>query len=66
VKNPSWAELHHFVSFLNKQLEDFEHSIFCHSDLSQDLPSFPSFVLKFLIIMSKVSGIQSLMFEFEL
>ncbi|XP_070197743.1 E3 ubiquitin-protein ligase rnf213-alpha-like isoform X2 [Littorina saxatilis] len=53
VKNPSWSELFHFVSFLNKQLEDFEHSIFCSSDLSQDLPGFPAFILRFLILMSR-------------
>ena len=54
VEKPSWSELYHFVSFLNKQLEDFEHSIFCSSDLSRDLPGFPAFVLKFLIHMSRV------------
>ena len=53
--NPSWSELTHFVCFLDKQLQDFENSVYCGMATSQDLPGFSVFVLRFLIQMSRVS-----------
>ena len=55
IRDPSWSELHHFVSFLNKQLQDFEVSDFCGMAAVEDLPGFAQFVLRFLIQMSRVS-----------
>ena len=54
IRDPSWSELHHFVSFLNKQLQDFEVSTFCGTAAVEDLPGFAQFVLRFLIQMSRV------------
>jgi hypothetical protein len=36
IKDPSWSELHHFVSFLNKQLQYFEVSVFCAATTGQE------------------------------
>jgi hypothetical protein len=55
VQNPSWSELTHFVFFLNKQLQDFQKSVYCDTKaMGQDLPEFSVFVLRFLIQMSRV------------
>ncbi|WAR16700.1 R213A-like protein, partial [Mya arenaria] len=53
IPNPSWAELHHFVWFLNTQLIGFENNIFVGEAAAKDLPGFGQFVLRFLIQMSK-------------
>jgi hypothetical protein len=55
IRDPSWSELHLFVSFLNKQLQDFEVSAFCGLAAVEDLPGFAKFVLRFLIQMSRVN-----------
>ncbi|OPL22201.1 hypothetical protein AM593_08169, partial [Mytilus galloprovincialis] len=60
IKDPSWSELYHFVSFLNKQLQDFEVSAFCCLAASEDLPGFSKFVLRFLIQMSRDFSTRSL------
>jgi hypothetical protein len=60
VENPSWAELRHFISFLNIQLQDCEHSIFCSDVLKEDLPGFTAFVVNFMIQMSKDFATRSL------
>ncbi|CAG2216927.1 RNF213 [Mytilus edulis] len=65
VKDPSWSELYHFVSFLNRQLQDFETSAFCSPIVLQDLPGFPAFVLKFLIQMSRDFATRSLQISEE-
>lgn len=58
VRNPSWSELRCFVNFLNYQLRDCENSAFCNSTLTEgDLEGFRTFVVDFMIIMSKVSRI---------
>ena len=55
IRDPSWAELHHFVNFLNSQLRDAEESIFCITELVGDLlQGFRTFVVRFLIQMSRV------------
>ncbi|KAK7494871.1 hypothetical protein BaRGS_00013998, partial [Batillaria attramentaria] len=48
VLNPSWSELTHFVCFLNKQLQDFEHSVYCGMATSADLPGFSDFATRSL------------------
>ncbi|XP_052062678.1 E3 ubiquitin-protein ligase rnf213-alpha-like isoform X2 [Mytilus californianus] len=60
IKDPSWSELYHFVSFLNKQLQDFEVSAFCGLAAMEDLPGFSKFVLRFLIQMSRDFSTRSL------
>ena len=56
IHDPSWAELHHFVNFLNIQLRDCEESVFCKPALVGDLlQGFRTFVVRFMIQMSRVS-----------
>ena len=63
IPDPSWAEIRHFVSFLNSQLRDCEQSIFCDMKLMRsvlagpnvlNLEGFRSFVVRFMIQMSRV------------
>ena len=55
VKNPSWREIKHFVHFFNNQLLDCENSVFCNPlHVGDSLPGFKSFVVKFMLQMSKV------------
>ncbi|XP_071122875.1 E3 ubiquitin-protein ligase RNF213-like [Mytilus edulis] len=65
VRDPSWSEIHYFVSFLNAQLQDFEVSSFCSAAALQDLPGFAKFVLKFLIQMSRDFSTRSLVVSEE-
>ncbi|XP_021363666.1 E3 ubiquitin-protein ligase rnf213-alpha-like isoform X2 [Mizuhopecten yessoensis] len=65
VPDPSWAELKHFVCFLNSQLQDFEVSAFCGAAAKEDLPGFDKFVLKFLIQMSRDFATRSLVMSEE-
>ncbi|XP_056014152.1 E3 ubiquitin-protein ligase rnf213-alpha-like isoform X2 [Ostrea edulis] len=60
IKDPSWAELRHFVWFLNTQLVDFENSAFVSLAAAEDLPGFSQFVLRFLIQMSRDFATRSL------
>ncbi|CAC5415233.1 RNF213 [Mytilus coruscus] len=61
IKDPSWSELYHFVSFLDKQLEHFEGSVFCSSAaMGVNFAGFPKFVLRFLILMSRDFSTRSL------
>ncbi|XP_078574614.1 E3 ubiquitin-protein ligase rnf213-alpha-like [Branchiostoma floridae x Branchiostoma japonicum] len=53
IKDPSWAELRHFLSFLNHQLRVYEQSDFCQTFLRDSLPGLRKFVVEFMIIMSK-------------
>ncbi|KAJ7339548.1 hypothetical protein OS493_005948 [Desmophyllum pertusum] len=55
IEDPSWAELRHFVNFLNSQLQACEESSFCNMELVGDtLEGFRSFVVRFMILMSRV------------
>ena len=55
VKDPSWAELNHFVQFLNIQLSLCEESVFCNESIVGDVMSgLKTFVVKFMVRMSKV------------
>ena len=52
--DPSWAEVKHFTSFLNAQLEMTEKSIFCNYEMMKGvLPGMKTFVVDFLIQMSR-------------
>ena len=54
VRDPSWAVVRHFVTFLGSQMRDAELNVFCDPQLcGQDLPGFKVFVLKLLIEMSR-------------
>ena len=56
IRDPSWAELYHFVNFLNVQLRDCEESVFCNPLLVGDLlQGFRTFAVRFMIQMSRVS-----------
>ena len=54
IKQPSWTEMNNFVMFLSKQLSDCDNSSFCNPKLLGDeLGGFKSFVVKFMIHMSR-------------
>ncbi|XP_052243455.1 E3 ubiquitin-protein ligase RNF213-like [Dreissena polymorpha] len=53
VINPSWSELQNFAWFLNTQLVDYENNQFVSNAASEDLPGYATFVLRFLMQMSK-------------
>ena len=54
IMHPSWAEVRNFVSFLDKQLLDCDNSDYCQSGLmGMDWKGFKSFVVKFMIYMSR-------------
>ena len=64
IPDPSWSEIRHFVSFLNSQLRDCEQSLYCDMQLMGavlagpnvlNLEGFRSFVVRFMIQMSRVS-----------
>ena len=60
VVDPSWAELRHFVNFLNSQLQACEDSAFCNMELVGDtLEGFRSFVVQFMILMSRVRNMEN-------
>ncbi|XP_077967570.1 E3 ubiquitin-protein ligase rnf213-alpha-like isoform X2 [Styela clava] len=54
MQNPSWAQLRHFCSFLNVQLQNCEKSVFCTSPaIKQDLNGLKEFAVKFMIRMAQ-------------
>ena len=58
LDDPSWSELDHFVNFLAVQLQGCEQSVYCNEDLVGDtLRGMKSFVVKFMIRMSRVGYI---------
>ena len=61
IRDPSFAELTHFVSFLNFQLENCEKSIYCNQ-IHQDWQNlqFKRFVVKFMMHISKDFATRSL------
>ena len=55
IRDPSWAEIHYFVKFLDIQLNLCENSVFCNEALVGDVMSgLKGFVVKFMIRMSQV------------
>ena len=56
VEDPSWSEIHHFVKFLDMQLEPCENTVFFNESIIHDImPGIKEFVVKFMITMSRVS-----------
>ena len=49
LSDPSWSEVQFFINLLNKQLICCQESVFC-----QHVDGLKAFVIKFMIIMSKV------------
>ncbi|XP_074996114.1 E3 ubiquitin-protein ligase rnf213-alpha-like isoform X2 [Calonectris borealis] len=58
--NPSWTELSNFTHFLNFQLSKCEKSVFCSPAVGEDFQGFKTFVVKFMITMSKDFAVPSL------
>ena len=59
VRDPSWSEICHFVTFLNVQLQSCEQSVFCNEAFVSDVMSgLKSFMVNFMMAMSKVSSIK--------
>ncbi|XP_029898687.1 E3 ubiquitin-protein ligase rnf213-alpha-like isoform X1 [Aquila chrysaetos chrysaetos] len=58
--NPSWTELSNFTHFLNFQLSKCEKSVFCSPAAGEDFQGFKTFVVKFMITMSKDFAVPSL------
>ena len=55
MKDPSWAEICYFATFLNLQLQSCENSDFTNYELVGDIfEGFKSFVVKFMMKMSRV------------
>ncbi len=55
IRDPSWAEFHHFTKFLDIQLNSCENSVFCDETFVSDVMSgLKGFVVKFMIRMSQV------------
>ncbi|CAG2226872.1 RNF213 [Mytilus edulis] len=65
VRDPSWGRTVSFCQLLNRQLQDFETSAFCNPIFLNDLPGFRSFVLKFMIQMSRDFATRSLLISEE-
>ena len=52
--NPSWSEIKHFISFLNKQLIACEGNIYCQSfKLNKNWSGFKQFLVDCMVLMSK-------------
>ena len=55
LRDPSWAEIRHFVMFLDIQLQSCEASVFCDETFVGDvMAGLKGFVVKFMIRMSRV------------
>lgn len=56
VKDPSWAEIRHFVMFLDLQLQSCEKLLVTNQTFKGDMMAgFKGFVVKYMIQMSRVS-----------
>ncbi|XP_026723294.1 E3 ubiquitin-protein ligase rnf213-alpha-like [Athene cunicularia] len=58
--SPSWTELSNFTHFLNFQLQKCEKSVFCSLVVGAEFSGFKTFVVKFMIAMSKDFAMPSL------
>ena len=55
MRDPSWSEINHFITFFDLQLKSCENSDFFIPDvIKEDLPGLKEFVVKFMIQMSRV------------
>jgi hypothetical protein len=67
VKEPSWAEIRHFVKFLDRQLESCEGSVFTKPEIIGDIMTgLKGFIFKFMIHMSRDFSTSSLRGEVAL
>ncbi|KYO18317.1 hypothetical protein Y1Q_0012798 [Alligator mississippiensis] len=64
-KNPSWTELSNFTQLLSLQLMKCETSVFCSKAAGREFWGFKSFVIKFMITMSKDFAMPSLVMSDE-
>ena len=53
IHDPSWTEMKHFILFLDTQIKSSEH--FDESFVGDVMSGFKTFVMKFMIQMSKVT-----------
>ncbi|XP_026723315.1 E3 ubiquitin-protein ligase rnf213-alpha-like [Athene cunicularia] len=58
--SPSWTELSNFTHFLNFQLQKCEKSVFCSRVVGKEFSGFKTFVVKFMIAMSRDFAMPSL------
>ena len=66
IQQPSWLEINNFGTFLSKQLSDCDTSDFCTSGImGEEWLGFKSFVVKFLIHMSRDFATPSLREEVD-
>ena len=66
IQDPSWTEMNNFVIFLSKQLSDCDNSDYCSAQLIKDgWVGFRSFVVEFMILMSRDFATPSLRGEIE-
>ena len=66
IQQPSWLEINNFGTFLSKQLSDCDNSDFCTSGImGEEWLGFKSFVVKFLIHMSRDFATPSLREEVD-
>ena len=64
INQPSWAEVRNFTSFLDKQLSDCDNSDYCQSGImEQEWKGFKSFVVKFMLHMSRDFATPALGFQ---
>ena len=57
ISDPSWSEIYYFAEFLSLQLEACEKSVYCDEMFVGDtLYGLKGFVVKFMIIMSRVNS----------
>ena len=64
INQPSWAEVRNFTSFLDEQLSDCDNSDYCKSGvIGQEWKGFKSFVVKFMLHMSRDFATPALGFQ---
>ena len=67
IQQPSWLEINNFGTFLSKQLSDCDNSDYCTSGImGEEWRGFKSFVVKFLIHMSRDFATPSLREEIDI
>ena len=55
VRDPSWSEINHFITFFDLQLKSCENSdFFIPAVFKEDMHGLKEFVVKFMIQMSRV------------
>lgn len=54
VRDPSWSEINHFITFLDLQLKPCESDFFKPELIKDIMPGLKEFIVKFMIQMSRV------------